>query len=244
MRRRKQKLLWFAIWMSAAFVVGVCLKLAYGGASTGRRAPQKPADASVSMAVGNAVLPKLDAVAAFSGGTSSTKVRDRGMHPRPPHEWQGMQVHLEDLPTCNAHCLAPFACVHGQCMPCSRDLECESGEACVLDHCLISANVGCRSVSDCPEDSLCVLSGYRRFGPNDAIPEAISYRGNEEMTAFCRANGGSGERGGDSGEDIPPEDEPQKEEGDDRQATTIDALHKRISLHQQRLLAAEPMLGG
>ena len=57
------------------------------------------------------------------------------------------------------------------------------GESCVLEHCVKSDNVKCKSRKGCKQDALCVLSPY-----SDGV------RGNEDMHSFCRANSGGTEQ--------------------------------------------------
>jgi hypothetical protein len=96
-------------------------------------------------------------------------------HSRPPNEWQGMLVERTNQSECRrGHaCGLALACVDGRCGPCRRDSDCEQGEACVLDHCLLARMVTCRSQSDCGAD-LCILSGL------SADP-----RGNLDMRSLC-----------------------------------------------------------
>ena len=99
------------------------------------------------------------------------------LYPRDPAEWQGMRVNmcLRALCETSAGCGLAAACLpDGMCGPCARDSDCASGEACVLDHCVLSENVRCRSQRDCG-GALCVLDG-------DCGGTA---RGNEGMVAFC-----------------------------------------------------------
>lgn len=63
------------------------------------------------------------------------------------------------------------------------DLECASGEGCVLQHCVPSLAIGCRSRLDCRPDELCALSGY-----------SMDLRGNHDMRAFCLPTSGGTER--------------------------------------------------
>jgi hypothetical protein len=108
------------------------------------------------------------------------------LHPRPAHEWQGMRVDLSQRQYCEAssYCGFALACLGDQqCGPCQRDDQCAAGEACVLDHCVVAANVGCRTRADCAgagDDAMCVLSGLTGGEP----------RGNGEMRSFCRSSSG------------------------------------------------------
>ena len=99
-------------------------------------------------------------------------------HPRPDKEWQGMLVNLNVQPPCDAPglCGSALACKNGRCGPCEFDAECAPGESCVLDHCLLSANVRCRHTAECEPRSTCVLSGY-----------SSGARGNADMRAYCLA---------------------------------------------------------
>ncbi len=104
------------------------------------------------------------------------------LHPRDPDEWQGMLVDICLRATCDepARCGLALACVGGYCGPCAEDSDCATGEACVLDHCVLSDNVACRSSRDCEGDALCILSGST----------GGAARGNEDMTAYCNPSGG------------------------------------------------------
>lgn len=105
------------------------------------------------------------------------------LHPRPADEWQGMLVDLSQRQYCeaSAYCGFALACLEDRaCGPCQRDDQCGQGEACVLDHCVAAANVGCRSRTDCGaagEGALCVLSGLTGGEP----------RGNSAMRSYCQA---------------------------------------------------------
>jgi len=96
-------------------------------------------------------------------------------HPRPANEWQGMLVEREGQSECRrGHvCGLALACLQGRCGPCRSDRECETGEVCVLDHCLLQANVRCRSAAQCGQ-GLCILSGL-----------SDDPRGNKEMRSLC-----------------------------------------------------------
>ncbi|MCB9649703.1 MAG: hypothetical protein H6730_24360 [Deltaproteobacteria bacterium] len=102
-------------------------------------------------------------------------------HPRAAEEWQGMKVDLSLQPPCmeSFHCGQAMACnvAEHRCGPCEVDADCGSGEACVLDHCVLDSNVSCRHRADCGEDALCVLSGL-----------SAGVRGNAEMRAYCQSN--------------------------------------------------------
>lgn len=65
--------------------------------------------------------------------------------PRPLGEWDGMLVDLETQPPCedSAHCGLARACKGGRCVACEADSDCESGAACVLDHCVAAQQVRC-----------------------------------------------------------------------------------------------------
>lgn len=105
---------------------------------------------------------------------------------RSPDEWQGMLVSTVDRQYCEAssYCGFALACLEDRtCGACTADAQCADGEACVLDHCVRAANVGCRSRKDCAsegEDARCLLSGLTGGEP----------RGNSEMTSFCQRSSG------------------------------------------------------
>lgn len=68
------------------------------------------------------------------------------------------------------------ACIDGICLPCATDSECEDREVCVLNNCLLTSNVECRSRDDCEgPDSLCILTGY-------STPDL---RNNKDMRSIC-----------------------------------------------------------
>jgi hypothetical protein len=81
---------------------------------------------------------------------------------RPPGEWDGMLVNLAVTPPCEvgSPCGLARACIKGVCTACVTDGDCLRGESCVLDHCVLSDRVGCRSSKDCENSVHCVLSGY------------------------------------------------------------------------------------
>jgi len=113
-------------------------------------------------------------------------VPDAKVHPRPAGEWQGMLVDLSQRQVCEAssYCGFALACLDdGACGACQRDDQCAGGEVCVLDHCVLAANAGCRSRRDCAgegDDALCVLSGLT----------GGEARGNGAMTSYCQASRG------------------------------------------------------
>jgi hypothetical protein len=96
---------------------------------------------------------------------------------RAPDEWQGMQIDSAEQPMCEAseRCGLATACVTGRCGACRTDADCASGEACVLEHCLLATRIECRLRADCSEGELCVLSGI-----------SADARGNSEMRAYCQ----------------------------------------------------------
>ncbi len=98
--------------------------------------------------------------------------------PRDPNEWQGMRVDRAGQPPCSAadSCGLALACIDGRCSACRDDRECAGGERCVLDHCLRSEQVECRTRSDCSDpEALCALSGYSGGDP----------RSNAELRSYC-----------------------------------------------------------
>jgi hypothetical protein len=101
--------------------------------------------------------------------------------PRDKDEWQGMLVSATLRPYCESSelCGLAGACLENLCGPCRADAQCASGEVCVLDHCLLAANVTCRSRRDCSDGAPCVLSG---FSPDP--------RGNGQMKSWCNASRG------------------------------------------------------
>ncbi len=109
------------------------------------------------------------------------RARAKGLGPkqdlraRPADEWQGMLVDVSVQQECfrSAVCGFALACIDGKCGPCSRDSECEAGEVCVLDHCVLRQLAACRTRKDCG-DSLCLLTGL------SADP-----RNNGDMRSLC-----------------------------------------------------------
>ncbi|MDD9947301.1 MAG: hypothetical protein OXU20_40050 [Myxococcales bacterium] len=121
----------------------------------------------------------------------------RGLHPRDPHEWQGMMVNLDRQAFCETKsgCGLAMACLEGRCGPCSESGECAEGEACVLDHCLRAELVSCTSRRDCAADELCVLNGYSGGGA----------RNNERMRSECMGlEGGVEQQDGEHASAIGP----------------------------------------
>jgi hypothetical protein len=98
-----------------------------------------------------------------------------GLHPRAQGEWQGMRVDLSVHPDCteSARCGLARACRAGMCLPCLADPDCASGELCVLDHCILSGNVDCRSKDDCETGDVCILTGFSTDPRNNAATRAI-----------------------------------------------------------------------
>lgn len=106
-------------------------------------------------------------------------------HPRPESEWQGMLVDVSTQSSCESidGCGLAMACLDGgQCGPCGEDSDCASGEACVLDHCVVESRVECHRTSQCGDDEVCMLSGY-----------SAGVRGNEDMSAVCSPSHGEAE---------------------------------------------------
>ena len=107
---------------------------------------------------------------------------DEVWHPRDKDEWQGMLVNTAVEQYCEAsnYCGLALACnEQNVCGACSRDSDCASGEACVLDHCVVQEKVACRTRHDCThlgEDALCLLSGLT----------GGDTRGNADMTSYCQ----------------------------------------------------------
>jgi hypothetical protein len=127
---------------------------------------------TVASGLGGMDTPRSTPVAADSHRGLSTR--------RDPAEWQGMLregLRLLRLPSCRtAHtCGLAMGCVDGRCDGCRYDSDCSSDEVCVLDHCLISQNVGCRRRKDCSlARMLCILSDY-----------SSDSRGNVNIRSYC-----------------------------------------------------------
>lgn len=136
-------------------------------------------------------------------------------HPRPDGEWDGMRVNLNVQPPCDGPdlCGLARACKGGRCGPCEVDVECASGESCVLDHCVRSANVSCRRRADCGPRSSCILSGY-----------SAGVRGNEDMRAYCVAEASGADRPPRASPSAPPAKDPRSQlPGDDLMRTADSA---------------------
>jgi hypothetical protein len=95
-----------------------------------------------------------------------------------------MLVDESDAVGCDGFCGMALACVKGVCGACNSDADCLRDEVCVLDHCLRSSGVSCRSYEDCGPQSLCVLSGM-----------SADARGNSEMRSYCSNSGPTSEVG-------------------------------------------------
>jgi len=89
-------------------------------------------------------------------------------------------------------CPRGLSCADGVCGPCTRFCTttvenpsvaddcrgggaCADGEVCAEDMCIPATNATCKSVSDCPENHSCVVSGL-----------SGTARGNEASQSFCR----------------------------------------------------------
>lgn len=113
---------------------------------------------------------------ATCGGKGCDEAPKPVYHPRDPNEWDGMPVLLQG-PPCeqSAYCGLALACVDQMCGACTSDQQCGPGEGCVVEHCLKTELIGCRSYRDC-SPALCILSGYT----------GGTARGNEDMTSYCQ----------------------------------------------------------
>lgn len=115
-------------------------------------------------------LPSLDVEDEDDSEGASTE------RPRPAGEWQGMKVDESETWPCGESCSMARACVGGMCVPCTQDDQCQTGEVCVLDHCVQEKLVECRRAADCGSpEALCVLTGYT----------SGDLRGNRDMRAHC-----------------------------------------------------------
>jgi len=119
---------------------------------------------------------------ATCGGQGCPEAPKPQYHPRDPLEWDGMPVDLIG-PYCeeSAFCGLALACVQQMCGACTADEDCAPGEGCVVEHCLKTELIGCRSYRDCGAE-LCLLSGFTGGTP----------RGNEDMRSYCSNKGGAG----------------------------------------------------
>lgn len=110
------------------------------------------------------------------GAEVLAKLRPPRSSHRAQGEWGGMMVDDSVAPRCdtNARCGLARACVDGYCVGCRMDTECDLGEQCVLEHCILSRKTLCHSRSECPPGDVCLLTAYS--------PTA---RGNEDIIAAC-----------------------------------------------------------
>jgi hypothetical protein len=192
---RSSALAWLGrlAFLVGAFLLGV---LIHSGWHSGRspdpaadsasRRGAAPASPPVPAVVPHASGAPLDG---FAGAASTPPPSASGggakLHPRDPYEWQGRRVDLSLMPPCNEYCGFAMACMDGRCGPCSEDSDCRPGELCVLEHCLETQQVGCRTRSECEAaaaddvDDYCVIAG---------VPSG--FRGNEGMRSLCRKSRG------------------------------------------------------
>lgn len=105
--------------------------------------------------------------------------RDLAFRPaaRAGGEWTGMPAE-DTTQVCPSAgwCGLALGCRQGRCAGCASDDECDVGEVCILNHCVLSSLATCRSRIDCSRGELCILSGLSA-GP----------RGNSDMHAYCLA---------------------------------------------------------
>ncbi len=113
---------------------------------------------------------------ATCGGKGCTEAPKPMYHQREPGEWDGMPVPLQG-PPCeeSQYCGLALACIDQMCVACTADADCAAGEGCVVDHCLKTQLITCRSFHDCP-GAHCILSGV----------SGGTARGNEDMTSYCQ----------------------------------------------------------
>lgn len=119
-----------------------------------------------------------DVRAVYAERSSLNIASPASYYPRPESEWQGMLVDTAHQSYCDgkaSSCGLAMACTDNRCGPCLEDSDCGLGESCVLDHCIVSEQMECRSSADCGPGSLCVLSGY------SADP-----RGNADTRSYCQ----------------------------------------------------------
>jgi hypothetical protein len=174
-------------WIGAAALAGVLAALAAGhAASPGEAAPRPAAEhAGPADRPGGATAPRRVAPPAPEEHEAVAPLEEEhadlaAYHPRPARpagEWQGMLVDEAEAAGCEQtpQCGLARACRDGRCGACSSDAECSDGEGCVLDHCVATARIGCRSRADCGSPAeVCALSGY------SADP-----RGNAGMRSYC-----------------------------------------------------------
>jgi hypothetical protein len=152
-------------WLLAGLVgstVILGLKLAQVSAMTPPELTTKPAPTRETSA-----SPKVTAVTKPAGRRSD--------------EWQGLLVEPTSFSSCRgAHnCGSALGCHAGWCGACLSADDCESGEACVLDHCLTRASVGCESRQDCREGEFCALTGLTG-----------DVRSNAGLRSYCLATSG------------------------------------------------------
>ena len=150
------------------------------------RTPPKPAQAPPSpVAAGDA---DAGILVENEEGTEEPEFGQPIFYPRDPREWQGRLVDLSMQAICGdtGFCGRAMACLPaGKCGPCRLDRDCLTGERCVLDHCLKSAQVRCTRRANCkrPANKLDRNKDYcliRNDGKSDD-----DARGNSSLWAVC-----------------------------------------------------------
>jgi hypothetical protein len=160
---------------AAAVTLAVCLAWPRGSSHESEQSSPMRASAPAGQAAGR-------------GPSASVRQVDHSPTPRREpvrgaEEWQGMPTdEPRNVPFCDASgdCGLARACIDHRCVGCARDQDCQSAEACALEHCLPRENARCRYRRDCAPGEFCILSGYT---PGDV-------RGNAEMRSGCVADTG------------------------------------------------------
>lgn len=186
-RRVLYAALGLTLLMTMGWAVGAELRGRAVLRATADRIPAgEPARLGVVQSREVTALPAIHAVESSSPALAHSKKQRLGpgsapppvYHPRDPNEWQGMLVDVSALPIfCRtpSDCGAALGCFgKNGCGPCAVDRDCGSGEACVLDRCVLNYNVWCRSYRDCSGGVKCMLTGL-----------SDDPRGNAEMQAVC-----------------------------------------------------------
>lgn len=185
----------------------------FGGGAKPKESPPVSSvriQASVSMSQASQSPPERVGKAAAIAPKAS--LVDGRFKARAVGEWDGRLVDVVLREPCNdfGSCGLARACLaDGVCGACSDDSDCDPGELCVLDNCLLTDRVHCRNRNDCPAGEVCMIEDDRR---------EYGWRGNESLVAGCSgsdiirqaATGGRTEPQGFGGEQhIQPEIEPQ-----------------------------------
>jgi hypothetical protein len=122
-----------------------------------------------------AAAAKVDMPRSGAGGAGFEPRPPSRFHVRAAEEWQGMLIDVAFTPPCyEGFCQNALACIANQCGPCESDSQCLTGEACVLDHCILAEHVACRHARECSPRETCMLTGLSE-----------DLRGNADLKSVC-----------------------------------------------------------